>query len=56
MLVVYNRMNNMVQLWENGNLLSNRMSSLIFHRYSVFSSTLSGVVSGKVCIPQGANQ
>ena len=56
MSVVYNPMNNKVQLWENGNLLSNRMSSLIFHRYSVLISTLSGVESGKVCIPQGANQ
>lgn len=35
MLVVYNFMNNLVQLWENGNLLSNGMSYLIFHRYSV---------------------
>lgn len=56
MLVVYNPMNNMVQLWENRNLLSDRMSSLFFHRYSVFSSTVNAVASGKVCIPQGTNQ
>lgn len=49
-------MNNMVQLWKNGNLLYNRMSSLIFHRYSVFSSTFSSVDSGKGYFPQGANQ
>lgn len=56
MLIVYNPMNNMTQHWENGNLLPKQMSRLIFYRYSAFSSTLSGVESGKVCIPQRANQ
>lgn len=56
MLLVQHLMNNMAKYCENGHLLSNQMSRLIFHRYSVFCSTLSGAESGKVCTPQRTNQ
>lgn len=56
MLIVYNPMNIMTQHWKNGDLLPKQMSRLIFHRYSAFSSSLSGVESGKICAPQRANQ
>lgn len=56
MLLVQHLKNNTAKHCENGHLLPNQMSRLIFHTYSVFCSTLSGAESGKVCIPQRSNQ